>query len=115
MTGCQKASQIFAPWRPRADKGQLLVRRRPGAPPHVLAALDSRFRGSDDELLMTLRWGGDGALVVHDLSHLRPLLVAQRGRVDAQVVAGLHAALDGGAVADFVEPALEMLELTDVL
>src|ERR1700758_2155663 len=40
------------------------------------------------------RRGGDGALVVHDLAHLRSLLVAQCGRVDAKIVAGLHPALD---------------------
>src|SRR5580704_5974283 len=62
-----------------------------------------------------LRRGGDGALVVHDLAHLRPLLVAQCGRVDAKIVAGLHPALDCGAVADLVEPAPEVFELADVL
>src|SRR5580704_16809756 len=62
-----------------------------------------------------LRRGGDGALVVHDLANLRPLLVAQCGGIDAEIVAGLHPALDCGAVADLVEPAFELFELTDVL
>src|SRR5436190_20152717 len=62
-----------------------------------------------------LRRGGDGALVVHDLAHLRALRVGQCGGVDAQIVAGLHPALDRRAVADLVEPALEVFELADVL
>ena len=35
--------------------------------------------------------------------------------VDAQVVAGLHAALDRRTVADFFEPSLEVFEFVDVL
>src|SRR6266852_9322526 len=56
----------------------------------------------------------DRALVVHDLAHLRPLLGGQGAGIDAQIVAGLHAALDRRAAADFLEPALEILELVDV-
>src|SRR5580704_9017416 len=62
-----------------------------------------------------LRRGGNGALVVHDLAHLGPLRVTQRGGVDTQIVAGLHPALDRRTVADLVEPAFEMFELADVL
>ena len=41
--------------------------------------------------------------------------VGQSAGVDAQIVAGLHPALDRRAVADFVEPAFEIFELADVL
>src|SRR5215813_9798489 len=54
-------------------------------------------------------------LVVHDLADANAILIAKARRIGRQVGTGRHAALHRRPLADFIEPALEILELLDVL
>src|SRR5262249_53655060 len=62
-----------------------------------------------------LRRDRDGALVVHALADRGALRIAEARRGGWQGGAAGHAALPRPARAQFVEPALEVLELVDVL
>ena len=93
-------------------------RRRPGLAAFargsiaVSAMPGLRRRSSRRRLLRRHR---DRALVVHDPADPRLLLGRKLRDVDRQIGAGRHAALHRRALADLLEPALEMLELVDVL
>src|SRR5262245_31762623 len=62
-----------------------------------------------------LRRHWPGALVVEHLADAGLLLGRQLGVVDREVGAGRHALLHRGPGAQLLEPALEVLELLDVL
>src|SRR5262245_37802141 len=94
---------------------EILGQRRPGDPSDFRVIAHREYPSSEEVRPKPSCRSGNRPLVIEDLANSRLLLLGELARVARQVLAHSHPALDRRPLADLVEPALEMLEIDDVL